>query len=105
MKNLRNLLLLGLIIVTAASAFFAAGLIVGGVSGYRLVETTTEPEDPEQIKAEYYRGVYDVCVQQTKKPEFCLTTVKKVTDSGWYEKPSTGWQWPLDENKSVAQGH
>jgi hypothetical protein len=105
MKNLRTVLLMSFIIITAAGAFFTAGLIVGGVGGYRFIEATSEPEDAEQIKAEYYRGVYDVCVQQTKKPEFCLSTVKKVTDSGWYEKPSTGWQWPLDESKSVAQGN
>lgn len=104
MKSVRNVLVISAIVLTAATAFFVAGLIVGGFGGFQVKTSLIEAEEIENPRAEYYRGVYDVCIQQTKKTDFCRNTVLRVTDAEWYEKPSVGWEWPLTTGDTVAQG-
>ena len=104
MQKFRNALIISTIVLAAATAFFVAGLIVGGFGGFQMKSSLDKAEDLETPRAEYYRGVYDVCIQQTKKTDFCRDTVLRVTDADWYEKPSVGWEWPLTSDNSVAQG-
>lgn len=103
MKEVRNALLITIVIVMAATAFFTAGLIAGSFGGYRVITATFRAPEAKDAKAEYYRGVYDICLQQTHKIDFCLDTVQKMTNDDWYEKPSSGWEWPLTINDPVAQ--
>lgn len=51
---------------------------------------------------QYYRGVFDICVQQTYEmyrkydSDFCLGKLRKIKEADWYGKPSVEeWQWPL----------
>lgn len=55
--------------------------------------------DPE---AEYYRGVYDVCIAQTQQTEACRDVTATFRQRGWFEKPSPGWAWPLPAAGSVS---
>lgn len=103
MKQVRNILFIGITILVTAIAFFAGGLLVGGYGGYRVTTATVEAPQMENPEAEYYRGIYDICIQQTHKVDFCLAAVRKVTGAKWYEKPSKGWAWPLSANDTVAQ--
>jgi hypothetical protein len=104
MKRVPNDLIISTIILTAATAFFIAGLIVGGFGGFQMKTSLVEAEETGDSRAEYYRGVYDVCIQQTRRTEFCLNTVLRLMDAQWYEKPSVGWEWPLTRDNTVAQG-
>ena len=81
MKRVRNTLVISTIILTAATVFFVAGLIVGGFGGFQVKASLVKAEETENPRAEYYRGVYDVCIQQTKKTDFCRNTVLRVTDA------------------------
>lgn len=56
------------------------------------IPKATPAADPQ---AEYYRGLYDVCVQATGDLQGCLGWVTKAYKSKWYEQPSAGWEWPL----------
>ena len=51
---------------------------------------TIEADKEEQ----YYRGVYDVCIQQMRDVSFCKDIVRKVIVGSWYARPSLDWQWP-----------
>ena len=103
MQKVRNLFLPGLIIFMAAIAFFALGLSVGGYFGHQLATVTIETEEVDLAEGEYYRGIYDFCLQQMRTVKPCHKIVQTVTDARWYEKPSTGWTWPPTAKQSVAQ--
>jgi hypothetical protein len=49
--------------------------------------------DPE---AEYYRGVYDTCLQGLRQVKPCLNVVRRAKEADWYGKPSSGWRWPVE---------
>jgi hypothetical protein len=95
---------MSIIILFTASAFFATGLIAGGFGGYQIATVMAKSQEVENAEAQYYRGVYDVCVQQTRQFSFCLKMAQKVNGSKWYEKPSSGWEWPLAVNSTIAKG-
>ena len=103
MKNVRNTMFLSVVILTAAAAFFAIGLFAGGYFGHRLATVAIEAEEIDLAEGEYYRGVYDICIQQIRKVKTCQKIVKSVTEAHWYDKPSTGWEWPQTRGNSVAQ--
>ncbi len=105
MNKVRNALFISITILVSATVFFTAGLVAGGFGSYRMTAATVEAQKIEAAKSEYYRGVYDVCVQQTRKTDFCLKTVRKVNAAEWYEKPSSGWEWPLATSDTVAKGN
>lgn len=46
-------------------------------------------------KAEYYRGIYAVCVGQMGDIDFCLKAVGHMVNLGFYEAPDPGFEWPL----------
>jgi hypothetical protein len=103
MTSIRNALFLSVVVFVTASAFFALGLTAGGYFGYRFVTVADEVGSVDQAEAEYYRGIYDVCIQQVREIEMCHEIVHTVTDAGWYEKPSSGWEWPPDPEGTVAR--
>jgi hypothetical protein len=94
--------MIAVILVTGA-AFFSFGLLVGSFGGFQIANHADVVERTKDAEAEYYRGVYDVCFQQIRRFDFCLKTVRKMNEANWYEKPSSGWEWPLTMDDSVAQ--
>ncbi|GIK36545.1 MAG: hypothetical protein BroJett011_03780 [Chloroflexota bacterium] len=75
-------LILSFLIGAAAPSIVAVGM-------YRELLGTPDPE------AEYYRGLYDVCVAQTRQREMCLKAVGGFRAKGWYEQESPGYEWPM----------
>lgn len=60
-----------------------------------LMATLLYARQPD-VEAEYWRGVYDVCLAQTRQPVICLNSVAGFrARGGWYEQPSPGYAWPL----------
>jgi len=107
MKKVYNTILKTLIIFLIGIVFFTTGLIIGNLGGFRAAidQVGTQAIESEEIKdaeAQYYRGAYDVCIQQIKRFDFCREFVRKMTGANWYNKPSSGWEWPLAASKSVA---
>ncbi len=81
--------LIGCLLLVAS---FLVGACVPGLVAATLYVNFPDPE------AEYWRGVYDVCLAQTKQPEMCLESVarfKAEHSEEWYEAPSPGYEWPL----------
>jgi hypothetical protein len=103
MTNVRHILLIIAIISVTGGAFFSLGLLVGSFGGFQIANYAGVVEETKDAEAEYYRGVYDVCFQQIRRFDFCLKTVRKMNDANWYEKPSSGWEWPLAIDNPVAQ--
>ena len=103
MNKVRTTLFLGLIMLMAATTL-TIGLVIGSFGGYQFGARAVEPPEIEDAQAEYYRGVYDICIQQTRRSEFCLKTVRRLTQSDWYEKPSPGFEWPptTSDNKVAS---
>ena len=63
--------------------------------------TITTPD--LNAEAEYYRGIYDICVQYGLRGNRRLATVSKacrdyvrrLVVKGWYNGRSPGWEWPI----------
>ena len=79
--------------------------LTGGFIGTMLGHFVwTEPgASVTDLRSEYYRGVYDTCVDFIQEVysfpddtarEFCLETVPKIAATGWYEKVSKGYVVP-----------
>jgi len=103
MSIIRNPILIGIVILLTALAFFSTGFIAGGLEGYRAeASERLERSNLKAAEAEYYRGVYDLCVQQVGRNDVCLKFVKKMIEAEWYDKPSSGWDWPLIPNDPIA---
>lgn len=85
---IRPIVYLSVLAVIALSPCSFAGVL----SNEGAQEQSINPEEA------YYRGVYDVCANQTHEPEFCLIQVEKLRRAGWYEKDSYGWEWAQDED-------
>lgn len=79
-----------IIIAGACFLSFIIGAIVPGLIAINLYLTRPEAE------AEYYRGLYDVCVGQTHQREMCLQATAKFKARDWYGLESVGWRWPID---------
>lgn len=81
-----------LIIAIALILAALAGACAPGLVAVWLYTTRPDPE------AEYWRGVYDVCLWQTHQPEMCLESVRGFHAEhrdDWYIAPSPGYEWPL----------
>lgn len=59
-----------------------------------VLPVAPEGADPE---AEYYRGLYDTCMQLLLSPSICMKNVMDAYENDWYGQPSRGWEWPLPE--------
>jgi hypothetical protein len=103
MTNVRNILIIIAGILVTGATFFSFGLLVGSYSGFQIANHAGLAEETKDAEAEYYRGVYDVCFQQIRRFDVCLKTVRKMNEANWYEKPSSGWEWPLTIDEPVAQ--
>lgn len=102
MTKVRNILFIIAVILVTGAAFFSFGLMVGSFGGFQITNQTGVAEETKDAEAEYYRGVYDVCYQQIRRFDLCLKTVQKMNQANWYEKPSSGWEWPLSIDDPVA---
>jgi hypothetical protein len=105
MTNVRNNLFIIAVILVTGTAFFSFGLLVGSVGGFQIANQTGVAEETNDAEAEYYRGVYDICFQQIRRFDYCLKTVRKMNEANWFEKPSSGWEWPLTDDDPVAQAN
>ena len=64
------------------------------------IATSTSPRDAE---GEYYRGIYDICVQYGLRgnrrlatvSEACRGYVRRLVAKDWYKGRSPGWEWPM----------
>jgi hypothetical protein len=74
------------------------GLALSTIIVFRSVDLPP-PADPE---AEYYRGAYDVCLQQVERVDFCLSVIGRMKDDDWYGQQSGGWRWPVEEARKVG---
>lgn len=96
-----------LVSIVLLSIGFTAGFIVK--DRYFSEQDIVNQIDDEQLKIEYLRGAYDMCVAlglslgfgqrvgQEKVQDGCLAAVKYAEDQNWYGFPSDGWQYPLPE--------
>jgi hypothetical protein len=103
MANVRNILFIIAVILVTGVVFFSFGLLVGSFGGFQITNHVGLAEETKDAEAEYYRGVYDICFQQIRRFDYCLKTVRKMHEANWYEKPSSGWEWPLTIDEPVAQ--
>lgn len=97
MRRLFLIILLIMILLT----IFAQGVLIGG--GIVFAYANRQQAD---LEAQYYRGLYDVCLAQTRLPEMCLNSVSEFKARDWYEQESQGWDWPLPEigNQTAKSG-
>lgn len=53
-----------------------------------------------KAEEEFYRGVYVICVAQTKVPQFCLLAVTEAEEMDLRSRGKDPmWQWPLPKPK------
>jgi hypothetical protein len=64
--------------------------------GYNAGQMDTE--------SEYYRGVFDACMQAAKQVEVCKAVVFVMYKNGWYEKSSTGYETPVISDPKLKSG-
>jgi hypothetical protein len=79
------------IITATLLASILIGVCAPTLAAAVVVATRPDPE------AQYWRGVYDVCLAQTHNPALCLDRVADFYErrEDWYGAPSPGWEWPL----------
>ena len=66
--------------------------------------------EPQTCEADYYRGVYTLCMvlnaQMVKGGSTqlvdCATLVEAAVEKGWHEKEAPGFDWPPDQDVSGA---
>ena len=79
---------------------FVAALVLGCA--------LTPNVEPQTCEADYYRGVYTLCMMlnaETAKGGStrlvdCVGFVEAVGEKGWYERESPGFEWPIDQDVS-----
>jgi len=93
--------------------FFICGVVYTGIvagGSYFAGQWNTERMDAnervgleQEAEAEYYRGLYDGCMQTFKKsvgaPEICGQVIQSTYKSDWYGKASLEWRWPIVKKK------
>ena len=93
--------------------FFICGVVYTGIvagGAYYVGQWNTGRMDAneranlaQEAEAEYYRGIYDDCMQVFKKspsaPEICGQITHATYKSDWYGKASLEWRWPIVEKK------
>jgi len=65
----------------------------GAEYGYAKARQSAVLVVPDDARAEYYRGVYDVCMAYVSELNYCVGMVKHGVENDWYESPSDGWKW------------
>ena len=76
-----------------------AAAIAGGL-WYANIQVAVQPPAPSD--AEYYRGVYDICMYTQHDANTCLALSASTAERDWYGQSSPGWDWPLPESESRA---
>jgi len=70
---------------------------------------TPKPE-PQTCEADYYRGVYSLCMvlnaEMAKKGSTnlvaCDILVKEAIGLGWYERAAPGFEWPRENISGMS---
>lgn len=87
---------------------FIIGLIIFVLSCSLLA---SKPE-PQTCEADYYRGVYSLCMvlnaEMSKNGSTnlvaCDILVKEAIDLGWYERAAPGFEWPRESIPHLRGG-
>ena len=66
---------------------------ITSIQKYRLRDSVVVLK--RELESEYYRGIYDACMQQVYGDwRFCHQIIRKVKSDDWYKKPSLRWPEP-----------
>ena len=84
-------------------------VIVGFIFVLSCSLLTPKPE-PQTCEADYYRGVYSLCMvlnaEMSKNGSTnlvaCDILVKEAIDLGWYERAAPGFEWPRPSEQDVS---
>lgn len=81
-------------------------LVVAGLGWYqvRTLESKLRANEylyENNLRREYYRGLYDGCVAVFLTPSGCLVGIRGAYDHGWYEDASDGFEWPLPDARDT----
>lgn len=84
--------LLALYVVCVTAIFFC---IIGTSLG--LVASSYFEDNNEALREQYYRGIYDTCIQTDLTITQCRSLVREISQEiDPYEKASIEWNWPIE---------
>ena len=80
--------LVKVVLLTALLLSLLCALTLVAIGAYALGATRAE--------AEFYRGVYSICLAQTRNPQVCRAAVAELRQQAIHELELPGWAWPVE---------